>query len=65
MHVEITALQPESVVSVNGSKAHVKGTHVVVEAFHAQVNVVDPVKGVFIHSNADVIPPQVEGLVLH
>ena len=65
VHVEITALQALSVVNVTGSNAHVNGTHVVVAAFQAQVNVVDPVNGVLLHSDAVVKPPQVEGLVLH
>ena len=65
VQVEITALQAESVVSVTGSKAQVNGTQVVDAAFHAQVNVVDPVNGVLLHSDAVVKPPHVEGLVLH
>ena len=65
VQVEMTALHPESVVSVTGSNAQVNGTQVVVAAFHAQVNVVDPVNGVLLHSDAVVKPPQVEGLVLH
>ena len=65
VQVEITALQAPSVVNVTGSKAHVNGTQVVEAAFQAQVNVVDPVNGVLLHSDAVVKPPQVEGLVLH
>ena len=64
VQVEITALQPESVVSVTGSNAHVNGTHVVVAAFHAQVIAVEPVNGVLLHSDAVVKPPQVDGLDL-
>ena len=61
----MTALQVPSVVNVTGSKAQVNGTQVVVEAFQAQVNVVEPVKGVLLHSDAVVKPPQVDGFVLH
>ena len=65
VQVDITALQVLSVVKVTGSKAHVNGTHADVEAFQPQVNVVDPVNGVLLHSDAVVNPPHVDGLVLH
>ena len=65
VQVEITALQDESDVSVTGRRAHVKGTQVVVEAFHPQVNVEEPAMGVLLHSEAVVKPPQVKGFVLH
>ena len=65
VHVEMTALQELSDVNVTGSKAHVNGTHVVVAAFQAQVNVVEPVNGVLLQSDAFVNPPQVVGLDLH
>ena len=65
VQVEMTALQVLSDVNVTGSKAQVNGTQSVVAAFQAQVNVVEPVKGVLLHSEAVVKPPQVEGLVLH
>ena len=65
VHVEMTALQALSDVNVTGSKAQVNGTHVVVAAFHAQVNVVDPANGVLLHSDAVVKLPQVDGFVLH
>ena len=65
VQVEMTALQVLSDVNVTGSKAHVNGTQVVVAAFQAQVNVVEPVNGVLLHSDAVEKTPQVEGLVLH
>ena len=65
VHVEITALQALSEVKVTGSNAQVKGIQVVVEAFQAQFNAVDPVKGVLLQSDAVVKPPHVDGLVLH
>ena len=37
VQVEIIELQAPSVISVTGSKAQVKGTHVVKEAFQAHV----------------------------
>ena len=61
----MTALQVLSDVNVTGSRAHVKGTQVVVEAFQAQVKVVDPANGVLLHSDAVEKPPQVVGFVLH
>ena len=64
VQVEITELQAESVVSVTGSNAHVNGTHVVVEAIHPHVNNVDPAKGVLLHSDAVVKPPQFDVFVL-
>ena len=65
VQVEITALQVLSDVNVTGSKAQVNGSHVVVAAFQAQVNVVDPPKGVLLHSDAFIKPPQVVGFDLH
>ena len=65
VQVEITALQVLSDVNVTGSKAQVNGTHVVVAAFQAHVKVVDPTKGVLLHSDAFNKPPQVVGLDLH